>query len=225
MKGVPEKIVVEKIRIPVITAKQIMASKPITKKTRRRKGKMREKILRRPNSVRLAEKILGDMLPFVSGRMWRVQLMTNEEVYRRYVDEVMKVGRRDMGTDKPLGSTRIYEILRWWRIHHSQDISQCSTCKFLDKYEDKPPPQHLNNNASAIRKHNNKLNKHKNHKLIAKTQHNSFTSSKEQLIQTQSTTKMIILHDFTQLEPQVGFNQDMIVTILTYDSEAKDMIR
>jgi hypothetical protein len=36
---------------------------------------------------------------------------------------------------------------------------------------------------------------------------------------------MIVLHDFTQLNPQTGFNQDMIITLLTYDANAPDKIR
>ena len=36
---------------------------------------------------------------------------------------------------------------------------------------------------------------------------------------------MIVLHDFTQLNPQSGFNQDMVVTLLTYDINAPDKIK
>jgi hypothetical protein len=217
MKEVPEKIIAQKLRVPLITAQRIIAH-TTTKQTT-------TKILRKPEQVSLAKKILGDLLPVVSGRMWRVQLMTDKELYRRYVEEVKKVGKNSKGTDKALSKKRVKQILRGWRIHHSTDTSQCPTCKFLEQYDGKPPPQNLLNNPKALKKHQNKLIKHKQHKLIAQTQHNIFKANKQHLIDTQSTDTMIILQDFTQLEPQSGFNQDMILTLLTYDAEVDDMIR
>lgn len=42
---------------------------------------------------------------------------------------------------------------------------------------------------------------------------------------TQSTDTMIVLQDFTQQEPQSGFNQDFILTFLTFDANAPDKLR
>ena len=135
------------------------------------------------------------MIPVVSGRDYRIQLMTTKELYRIYSEEVKRVGNKKKKTDIPLSITTINQILAKWKIHHSKDTAQCPTCKFLKTYEEKPPPSNLE--PAKLRKHQNKLLKHKNHKLIAQSQHNAFKTSKQKLTDTKSTNTMIVLHDFT----------------------------
>jgi len=115
-------------------------------------------------------------------------------------------------------------ILKEWRIHHSKDVSQCPTCRLLHYFgNNQAPPPHLQ--GAALTRWRNKLNKAKTHKHIARTQHNSHKQQKTNIIETKSQNTMILLQDFTQLEPQSGFNQDMIITILTYNEHEVDKIK
>lgn len=115
-------------------------------------------------------------------------------------------------------------ILKGWRIHHSSDASQCPTCKLLKDYGNNQPPP-LGLVGAALTRWQNKLNKAHTHKHIAQTQHNAHKQLKNKMIDTQSKDTMIILQDFTQLEPQTGFNQDMILTTLRYDAQEPDKIK
>ena len=52
------------------------------------------------------------MIPVVSGRDYKIQLITTKELYRRYSEEVKRVGNKKKKTDIPLSITTINKYLQ-----------------------------------------------------------------------------------------------------------------
>ncbi len=181
--------------------------KRVNKKGRSNKLKFCHPQNARKRSARnvLARRILNDLIPVVSGRDYRVMLTTELELYRRYCTEVAKVGTANNGTHRLLSNTAIKGILKKWKMHHSTDALQCLICKLLKNYGNgQPPPRGLE--GQTLTKWNKKLNKHRNHNEIAQTQHSAHKQLKEALINNKQAHLAIALQDFTQLQPQTGFN-------------------
>eukprot|EP00026_Physarum_polycephalum_P006654 Phypoly_transcript_06705.p1 GENE.Phypoly_transcript_06705~~Phypoly_transcript_06705.p1 ORF type:complete len:245 (+),score=30.60 Phypoly_transcript_06705:442-1176(+) len=203
---------------------QIMLKQAIT--TKRKMNEKKKKKFRAKERLDLAKRIRGEIIPMISERNYRVQTISEQELYKRYCEEVKKVGEVEKGTNMPLSITRINNMLMEWWIHHSMDTTQCPICKLLHDYGDgQPPPQHLT--GTELTKWQKKLNKHKkaNHKHLYITQHKTHRQTKEKMIREQLTDFMIILQDFTQLEPQSGVNQDFILTLLMYDANEPNKIK
>lgn len=237
INGITREDVRRYLSIPLITVRRIMQQVKRPKLIVRRKREMR---------IILAKRILSDLVPMVSGRNYRIQLMTTKELYKRYCGEVKRVGNQENGTDLPLSSTRIWKILKLWPIRHTKDVSQCPHCKLIADYGNgQPPPPNLladalvkwrkkngdtpppvNLEQKIVQKWRNKLERLKaTHKQIAQAQHRSHKQAKKELIASKSPNKMILLQDFTQLNPQSGFNQDMIITTMRYDDNEVDKIK
>lgn len=103
------------------------------------------------------------------------------------------------------------------------DASICPTCKLLKDYGNgQPLPDHLTDKEKA--KMRQKINKNHDHHHIAQTQHKTCKRAKEEMVAKKRRDYMIMYQDFTQLMPQTGFHQDMIITVLTYDEHAIDKI-
>lgn len=220
IKGISEKKIRECLPwMPKLTLKRVIATKRKIHEKKKRKFKA-------PQRIELARRIIGEIIPMVSGRNYRVQVISGQELYRRYCEEVKRVGKKEEGTHMALSITRINNMLMGWRIHHSTDATQCPICKLLHDYGNgQPPPPNLQGNE--LTKWQKKLNKCKNsnHKHKSQTQHKIHKQTKDKMVKEQLTDLMIILQDFTQLEPQSGFNQDFILTLLTYDTTEPDKIK
>ena len=160
------------LRVQRITIRRIISAKNNIKKKR----------WRYKERVKLAIRLLGDIIPMVSGRNFRVQTITGDELYRRYCEQVGKVGDKGKKTDQPLSITKINNILAGCNIHHSKDTTQCPTCRLLADYDNNQPPPDLE--GKALIKWQRKLNKAKksNHKHIAQTQHKSHKQTKQHTI-------------------------------------------
>jgi hypothetical protein len=135
----------------------------------------------------------------VSGRNYRLQIMTTDELYNRYCIEVHKL----KGNHIPLTITTIRNILYKWNIRHSKNSSIYPLCKLIETNE--IPPEGLE--EKNLNQWINKYNKHKDHYYyISQKQHQVHKQDKEELVQNKRTDRVIVLHDFTQLQPQSEFN-------------------
>ena len=204
--------------------------------------------------LELAMSIIDDIIPFVSGRNYRIQKMSNKELYRRYVEQVKIRGVTAHGTHKPCSISFIRKwILRKENIHHSKDQSICPTCLLLEQYgHGEPMPdsfkekevekatknwnkQHPNTPfpadklaqcvAGVPEKWKRKLEKYKDHHQRIKDQFRAYKQTKTQLAKGELQDTILVLQDFTQLSKQSGFNQDLIITIIGYDPSSKDKLR
>ena len=87
--------------------------------------------------LELAYKIIDEIIPIISERNYRVQRMTNKELYRLYKAQVMLREDVKIGTNKPLSLSCIRKrILTKENIHHSEDCTICPTCRFTKKYRE-----------------------------------------------------------------------------------------
>ena len=135
--------------------------------------------------------ILDDILPKQSGREWRNQEETDENLYEQYLAAVQK-GKK---VSKPFF---IYTILKKESIHHSEHPSFCILC---ERYE---------NGERDF-----KLQQHKD---LIPIQRGQYTKEKLAIGKGDIDTALVT-QDFTQIQYEGGFTQDLIITIYTYDSK------
>jgi hypothetical protein len=140
------------------------------------------------------KRILDDILPKQSGREWRTQEETDKRVYEKYLAAVQK----GKGVSK---SFFIYTILKDELIHHSDHPSFCKLC---EQYEsgDKDP--------NLIK-----------HKELIPIQRGQYTKEKL-VIGNGDKHTALVTQDFTQIQYDGGFTQDLIICIYTYNNEEAD---
>lgn len=133
----------------------------------------------------LAEAIIDELIPVISGRDYRIQKMDRKEIYRRYREQVAIRGTRAAGTHLPLSNFYIRQhILQVWKIHRSKDTVFCPHCLLLEKYgKGQSPPKELleKDKAAELNKWQNKLNKARTHPERVKTQFNAYYKTKNEL--------------------------------------------
>jgi hypothetical protein len=108
------------------------------------------------------------------------------------------------------------------------DATVCPHCLFLEQYGGgQPPPAQLleKGKEKEYETWKKKLAKEKGHPERIKKQHNSFKTSKDKLANGLLPDTVILLQDFTQLQPQSGFHQDLIITLLKHNKDAEDKIQ
>jgi hypothetical protein len=133
----------------------------------------------------------------VSGRNYRLQIMTIDELYNRYCTKVHKL----RGNYIPLTITTIRNILCKWNIRHSKDSSICPLCKLietngilLEGLEEKDLNQWIN-----------KYNKHKDHHhYISQRQHQAHKQDKKELVQNKRTDRAMSYMTSLSFNHRVG---------------------
>jgi hypothetical protein len=137
--------------------------------------------------------ILNDtLLPIQSGRDWRYQEMTDNKLYELYTAEVKN--------SKPVSKTFfIYKILAKEKIHHSKKVKFCPICENED------------GNIAVIK-----------HKELITIQKMVYQQDKRGVSSGKNPTTVLITQDFTQLELEGSFVQDLIICKYFYDKKAKD---
>jgi len=177
----------------------------------------------------LAKTILDEIIPVISGHTWRIQKYTNKHLYTLYKLQVLIRGSQVNKTNKPLSLSSVHKhILKKWSIHHSIDATICPHCNLLENYgENQPTPAHLleEGKEKDLATWKKKLAKAKGHPERIKAQHTSFRETKDKLAAGLLPDTLILLQDFTQLQPQSGFNQDLILTFMSHDIGATDKIK
>jgi len=152
---------------------------------------------KRVTEQQLAEiqKILDDILPTQSGREWRVQEETNKRVYENYLAQV------ENGT--AVSKTFfIYKVLKGEKIHHSNHPSFCPLC---ERYEAG------DRTLEIIR-----------HKELIPIQRGQYSLEKKQIGSGVWKTTALVTQDFTQIQFDGGFTQDLIICIYTHNSMESD---
>jgi hypothetical protein len=148
------------------------------------------------------KRILNDILPVQSGRDYRYQEETDDQIYQNYVDQVKK--------GVPVSKTFfVYTILAHELIHHSKKPKFCKIC---DKYEE-----------CVSRGEEIPLNLLK-HKDLILLQRGAYASQKKEIAGGDTTT-VLITQDFTQIEFDGGFVQDLIICCYSHDSNAQDGLK
>jgi len=70
-----------------------------------------------------------------------------------------------------------------------------------------------------------KVARNSHHHQRIKDQFKAYKQTKDQLAKGELPNTILLLQDFTQLQPQSGFNQDLIISILSYDPQATDKLK
>jgi hypothetical protein len=147
---------------------------------------------KRVTEQQLAEiqKILDDILPKQSGREWRIQEETNKRVYENYLAQV----ENETAVSKTFF---IYKVLKGERIHHSDHPFFCLLC---EKYE-------AGDRTLEIVKH----------KTLVPIQHGQYSLEKKQIGSGEWKTTALVTQDFTQIQLERSFTQDLIICIYSYN--------
>ena len=135
------------------------------------------------------KKILDDILPKQSGRDWRYQDQTNNKIYETYSAEVLD--------GQPVSKKFfIYTILAKEKIRHSKKIKFCPIC---EEHE-------AGNRTPDVVRH---------HELIP-IQRGQYSLTKKNIGNGTTPKTALVTQDFTQIQFEGGFVQDLIICIYTH---------
>jgi hypothetical protein len=144
------------------------------------------------------KRILDDILPFQSGRSYRYQEQTDDFIYQKYRENVKK--------GWPVSkSYLIYKILARENVHHSKTPMFCPLC---DKYEK-----------------GDQSEKVLFHQKILPFQRVKYLEDKRRIGEGDTETTILITQDFTQLDLESGFVQDLIICCYWHDPNSKDGLK
>ena len=128
-------------------------------------------------------RILDDILQVQSGRNWRYQEVTDKKLYELYLGQVLH--------GKPVSKTYfVYSVLAKLNIHHSKKMKFCPICEQIEN-----------------RNENEDLDRHS--ELVA-IQRRAYMDDKLEIGSGNNETALIT-QDFTQIELESGFIQDLII--------------
>ena len=146
------------------------------------------------DQLKEAKEILDDILPVQSGRDFRPQEMTNKRLYELYESSV---------EGKPVSKSYFfYQILAKEKIHHSKNTKFCSLCeKYEDEKDDEEATEHVQ---------------------LFPIQRRSYLKDKEDISSGKDSTTVLVVQDFTQLELDGSFVQDLILCKYSYNKESPD---
>ena len=156
-----------------------------------------------PARISIAKEFFDEAIPVLSGRKYRVKKCTNDNLYALYyiyaIDKCIE----------PLSkSYLIYNLLKKEYVHHSNDDTICPTCHSLSSFNCERPL--TKEDATA-------LSKLENHIVIANQQGAYLKEMKRKLSEGQLPETCLVVHDFTQIQVQGTFYQDLIICIYYYD--------
>jgi hypothetical protein len=134
------------------------------------------------------KRILADILPVQSGRNWSYQEITNKKLYEQY-QAAVKHG-------KPVSKTYFfYSVLKKMNIHHSKKMKFCPICEQIeDGNESEEVQQHLE---------------------LVSTQRLAYMKDKMEIASGRDFTTALVTQDFTQIELESGFVQDLIINFVS----------
>ena len=155
----------------------------------------REKIS--PERVEKALQILDELIPVVSGRDYRYQEMTDDHLYEQYCEKL----QNGLPVSK---SYFVKKILFTQQIWHSKKPKFCNYCQEFESGV----------NTSKL----------KDHQDLIKFQRGQYKKEKEE-IANGSDDAILITQDFTQLEIETGFIQNLIVVKYSHDISKEDGLR
>lgn len=141
------------------------------------------------------KKILDDILPIQSGRKYRYQEQTDDWIYQQYVVSV----QNGNAVSKTFF---IYNILAKELIHHSKTPKFCPICDDT-----------------------NESMEQQKHKDLVKIQRSYYQIEKKEISSNSETNKALVTQDFTQLQLDGTFVQNLVICKYTYQQNAKDGLK
>ena len=143
-----------------------------------------------------AKEILDDLIPVQSGRDFRTQEMTNKGLYELYENSI---------EGKPVSKSYfLYQILTKEKIHHSKKMKFCPLC---EKYEDQKADEEV-----------------MKHVQLFPIQRRKYMKDKEVIISGKDSTTVLVVQDFSQLELDSSFVQDLILCKYSYNKDKEDKL-
>ena len=142
-----------------------------------------------------ARKILDDILPVQSGRNWRYQEVTDKKLYEQYLEQV----ERSQAVSKSFFFSKVVDVEN---IHHSKSIKFCPIC---ERYENG-----MADDADVL------------HVQIWQIQRKMYMKDKREISEGKSPGTIMVTQDFTQLELDGSFIQDLILCKYSYNKDAAD---
>lgn len=175
------------------------------------KSKPHTRIVIDPESVVHAKKFLDDNVPVSSGRDYRIQRVPDQSLYESYFNDAIQNRR------KPLSKTYfIYSLLASEKIHKSKDETICDTCKSYSEVE------FLKNRTEEEEE---KYQKGKKHQETWISQSKNYLKTKDLLLIGNLEDSLLIVQDFTQVQAQSTFFQNLIICIYEFGGEGKELKR
>jgi len=162
--------------------------------------------------IDFAMAFLDEVIPVVSGRNFRKQTMTNENLYAFYFCRCLEKRKEPLSKSYFEGS-----ILKNQNIQHSKDESVCDLCSELAALE---------NSRTRLKEfEKDKLAKAKQHKASWYQQTGYYLKVKADMADEQDQDTALIIQDFSQLSVQGSYFQDLIVVAYFCDPEDPTTIK
>jgi len=177
------------------------------RKARREEDDFIQSMKSRPNLKRkrlfesdadVIQEFLDEEIPVISGRSFRVQSITDEELYARYFGYCCNHNLWPV-----CRATFTFHFLKKERIHHNRDDAMCKYCaKLAGKTGDDLDEEELQELES--------------HKERWYAQGAAYLLEKERIVKGEDPDEILVLQDFTQLQVQSTFYQDLIIVFYSH---------
>ncbi len=155
------------------------------------------------------DEILDEILPYVSGRDWRMREWTWEDTWREYYT----VFSDRYPCLRPMGYTtwKKYIDLKKEKIHFVRQMKNCPICVAMDLQEKGEPltPHQLD-----------LLRDNPNHRQDIKDAYNYYKGLKEQILATRDIESIVVVEDYSQYHFLGAFYQSLITATYRYNSGA-----
>jgi hypothetical protein len=149
------------------------------------------------------QQFLDENIPIQSGRNFRVQRCTDEKLYADYFVQCCEANTVPVSK-----STFFYKLLKKEKIHHHTNDPICQYCNKLER----TPKEELTEDE---------LEELERHQKTWFQQSIAYKGYKKRLIEQKDPTKFLILQDFSQLQAQSNYFQDLIIVLMCYNPDAE----
>jgi hypothetical protein len=147
------------------------------------------------DQLKEVKEIVNQILPVQSGRDYRVQEATDKKVYELY--ETLTKG-------KPVSKSYFfYQILAKEKIHHSKNLKFCPIC---ERYPEDHSEEVLE------------------HVQLFPIQRQAYLEDKQGISSGKDSTTILVTQDFSQLELDGSFVQDLIICKYSYNKNSSDKL-
>ena len=163
------------------------------------------------DQIEIAMNFLNEKFPCGSGRNYRVIKLTKDCLYIHYHIYCTEINQIPVSK-----SYFCYSILSKLNIHFSEDVTICCYCFDLKKLNELTSPLSEKDNLEKI-----KLEEH-----VGRWNEQSlyFKNKKKEMTSHGNSNWVIIVQDFTQLQVQNTFYQDLIICLYYLDVKSSDLL-
>ena len=158
--------------------------------------------------------ILDDVMPYVSGRGFRIRQWTKEDTYREYAT----ISERTYPNQRIMGYTAFWKRFKSLKqkVHFIKVVKHCPICNAMTKRD--KGEETLTGEEEQL------LESNSDHAQEIKDAYNHYKSIKEKIASEKLTDSCLIIQDYSQYNVSGAFYQSLILCIYSFDTNEDKLV-